>query len=227
MNDRLNIHQRLLAISAQVGGLPKDKETSQGPRYNYHGIDALEAALRPALLDHQVTTAVNLELVSSDFVSTPTQRNPNARSASMVGIVSVVFACADDPSDCVEMRAVGHGLDDRDKAPGKLLSYALKSLYIAAFHLKGGEDNEAGDQPPVTGGAGGASGAPAASDPFADLVPDNRLTNEQLQPLVEYCNKNQIEASALASFSEETFGRAPRFLTPAELQDLIRRHSKA
>ena len=43
------------------------------------------------------------------------------------------------------MRTLGHGIDPSDKAPGKAVTYALKTAYIGLFHLKGQIDNEAGE----------------------------------------------------------------------------------
>ena len=60
--------------------------------------------------------------------------------------VEVTFINADDPEDRCSFKAVGHGIDRSDKAPGKATTYAVKTVYLNAFHLKGQPDNEADDR---------------------------------------------------------------------------------
>lgn len=129
--DGRNVYQRLVAVMDEVGRVamagtaPKE---AGGYRYVRH--DDVTAAVRPALVKHGVLVVPSVARHERDGNMTVLE-------------VDVAFVNADDPSDRVEVRHVGYGIDRQDKGPGKGLSYAVKYALLKVLSLETGDDPEA------------------------------------------------------------------------------------
>ena len=76
-------------------------------------------------------------------------KNPIIR---LEGVVDVFFVNIDEPTDRACVRVPAHALDAGDKAPGKLVSYAVKMAMLKIFSIETGEDDEARVEKTATGG---------------------------------------------------------------------------
>lgn len=141
MTEKKNLMQRLLAISEEAGALEK---TGQADRkiggYAFHRIDDVEGALRPLFVKQGVAALPSLvdHATEAHQVRDKTQYVVEA-------VVDVTFVNADDPTDRATVRSFGQGIDFSDKGPGKAMSYAVKTAYLMALHLKGQPDAEEDD----------------------------------------------------------------------------------
>lgn len=137
-----NLYQRLIAIIDDAGALGKSGKTNYGDKYAYHKIDDVEEHLRPLLVKHGVVAMVS---VTSHAMSEAGLTRNQAMQWQADVELEVTFVNADDPSERETVRAWGQGIDTSDKGAGKAMSYALKNLYLATFHLRGQPDNEEHD----------------------------------------------------------------------------------
>jgi hypothetical protein len=151
MSDQLNLHQRLLAIINDLGAIAKEGKYDAGAtRFRYHAIDDCVDNLRPMLVKHGVTYtihAVQQELLEYDHVTNYQGKEQHKRALHAKVLLEVTFFNADDPTQTMTAIAPGDGIDFADKSFGKAVSYALKTILLAIFQLRGQPDNEAdGDQ---------------------------------------------------------------------------------
>lgn len=184
MNE-LKVYQAISAITDALRkkGISKTSSASGGKfAYKYRGIDAVYAALSPLLPEHKIIIApVRIEKEDDSF----------AGSMRLVRIkVTYQITSTEDGSHfCVE--TLGEGADTGDKAAGKAMSYAYKSLMFQLFCIPvDGIDDS--DQT--------ASPAPEAARPFIsqELVDRSRgAANEGKQAWMTFwksCTQTEREA---------------------------------
>lgn len=137
-----NLHQRLIDVMTFMGAIGKGGQTSYGEKYAYHKIDDIDDKLREALVQCGVVaviTAIN-DRKLEDFVD-ESRQGKITWYAECVVVITLINV--DTPSERMDIIGWGQGLDFSDKATGKAISYAAKSAYLSAFHLRGQPDNEA------------------------------------------------------------------------------------
>ena len=125
MTDKLNVHQRLASVMAEVSYI--QKEAKRGMNYTIVSHDAVTAKVRPALLKHGIVYyPVRCEHL----------HNGNRAECSL----TVRFVNIDDPADYFDVPTFGYGIDPQDKGPGKAMSYAVKYALLKALGLETGDD---------------------------------------------------------------------------------------
>lgn len=139
----LNLHQRIVRIMETMGAIKKTGKTNYGEKFEYHKIDDVDDKLQDALVKHGVVATVtnirDSKLESREGVD----KYGNSRvEYSAQCLIEITLVNADNPSDTSMIIGWGQGLDYSDKAIGKAMSYAQKSAYLSAFHLRGQPDIE-------------------------------------------------------------------------------------
>lgn len=147
MSDK-NLHQRLLDVMQTMGAVGKGGRTDYGEKFAYHKIDDIDDKLRVALVEHGViATIIEIKDRKLDHFE-ETDRYGKPRTTWYAECLIVLeLVNADNPEDRKTIQGWGQGLDYSDKATGKAISYAAKSAYLSAFHLRGQPDNEQDDIP--------------------------------------------------------------------------------
>lgn len=162
---KLNVHQRLAAVMAEVSYIQKERKS--GMNYTIVSHDAVTAKVRPALLKHGIVYYP---------VRCEHQHNGNRAECAL----TVRFVNVDEPSDHFDVPTFGYGIDPQDKGPGKAMSYAVKYALLKALGLETGDDpdTESVDYHPVDlTVAKAASGA--ASDAKSRLMACTTLSHLQ------------------------------------------------
>lgn len=148
METKLNIHQRLHAVMQAVDYIQKEKKA--GMNYTIVSHDSVTAKVRP-------------ELVKAGVVYYPVRidrkQDGNRTEIDMV----VRFANVDIPTDFIDVAAIGYGIDNQDKGPGKATSYAVKYALLKALGLETGDDPDNESIPHVKFDARAEGAAIAAS----------------------------------------------------------------
>ena len=120
-----NIYQRLAKAMESVSYIQKQK--GGGLQYSVVTHDSVTAAVRPALL------AVGVIYFPTEMAHV---QNGNRTEVTL----KVRFVNIDNPEDCIEVPAIGYGIDQQDKGPGKAVSYAVKYALLKAMGLETGDD---------------------------------------------------------------------------------------
>jgi hypothetical protein len=126
MPEQLNIHQRLLAIMADIDYIQKGPKTVNG-QYRYASHDQVTSALHPLFVKHRV-------------LPVPTTADMKQEGNRTSLLLKVDFVNVDEPGQCVSVLFPGFGVDPGDKGPGKAISYAFKMACLKTFCLETGED---------------------------------------------------------------------------------------
>jgi hypothetical protein len=128
-----------------MGAIAKNGQATYGDKYAYHRIDDIDDKLRDALIEHGVVAMVtSIEDRQMDHWQDPPDRYDKVKTTwHCECLITIEFVNVDNPEDRTKIVGWGQGLDNSDKATGKAISYALKSAYLSAFHLRGQPDNEA------------------------------------------------------------------------------------
>jgi len=135
-----NIYQRIHAVMQEVGYVQKDATVEAGGGRSYKGVshDAVVAALRPAMVKHGIV--LHVTQIEEKAVEGQTARGyPKIRYEAWYEIALVNI---DSPDDRAVYRMHAHAEDGGDKAPGKSVSYAVKTVLLKAFDLETGENDE-------------------------------------------------------------------------------------
>jgi len=125
-----NIYQRILAVMAEIDYVKKDGKT---PQYPYVSHDKVTALMHKAFVKHGI---VCIPHVKSSV------QNTNRTEV----LLQVDFINPDDPSDSIFTTALGYGIDNGDKGPGKAISYAFKYALLKTFCLETGDDTDSDDK---------------------------------------------------------------------------------
>lgn len=139
----LNIYQRINKVMDEVEYVKKDKAVSGG------------GASYKAVTHDQVVSAVRSSLVKNGIVIEPRQisgeflvlRDMNAKPAPVkmglyTGSYEINFVNIDKPEERTFITVQAHANDNGDKAPGKAMTYAVKTAVVKQFYLETGEDDE-------------------------------------------------------------------------------------
>ena len=160
-----NLHQRLIEVMRTMGAIGKSGQATYGDKYAYHKIDDIDDKLRGALIEHGVVAMIiAIQDRKLDHYQEPPDKYGKVKTTWYCEcMITIELVNVDNPEDRAKIVGWGQGLDNSDKATGKAISYAAKSAYLSAFHLRGQPDNESEniikpspgeDQPPAGGDQG-------------------------------------------------------------------------
>lgn len=140
-----NLYQRILAVMKDVPYVQKDATVDAGAGRSYKGVthDAVIAKLRKPMIEHGIVLTVAQK--SEHAVEGQTAKGyPKIRYEAWY---DVTLTNADNPEDVLTYPVHAHAEDGGDKAPGKAMSYAVKTVLLKAFALETGESDESRYQP--------------------------------------------------------------------------------
>lgn len=133
----MNIYQRINEVRKEVAYIQKDAKV-QGYKAVSH--DMVVAALRPALINHGIV--IYPSLLKGEMVPTGTATSSGTPIMRYEAEHVVTFINVDDKDDFVQMTISSHANDHGDKAPGKAVSYAVKTAELKMFSLETGDNDE-------------------------------------------------------------------------------------
>lgn len=139
----LNIYQRINKVMADVEYVKKDKAVSGGGA-NYKAVthDQVVSAVRNSLVKNGIV--IEPKQISGEFL---VLRDMNAKPAPVkmglyTGSYEINFVNIDKPEERTSITVQAHANDNGDKAPGKAMTYAVKTAVVKQFYLETGEDDE-------------------------------------------------------------------------------------
>ena len=139
------VYPALREVLAGIGAIPKGRETSDGARYKYRGIDDVLSALQPLLAEHRLVMTPRYHGLEVREVVIGRNKTPGWQVTLQL---SLTFRHAGDGSVSDPIETYGTGWDTNDKAVYKAMSGALKYALYQAFSIPTEEakDPEAGEQ---------------------------------------------------------------------------------
>ena len=143
----LNIYQRINNVMKAVKYVQKDSSVSgMGGGYKAVSNDQVVSVIREALVENGIM--VYPEQIDGSFLQ---MRDVNAtpqpiKMGLYAGTYKFTFVNIDKPEDTFTATVQAHANDNGDKAPGKALSYASKTVFLKVFCLETGENDESREE---------------------------------------------------------------------------------
>lgn len=144
----MNILQKINKVMMDVQYLQKDASIQS---YKAVTHDYLVSKARPSLVKYGIT--VKVDQISGGYDDTQNKVLESGKSKQRLycGEYCVYLVNVDDPNDFVSSVVHAHAMDSGDKAPGKAVTYAVKSAILKLLWLETGENDESrGDGKPYT-----------------------------------------------------------------------------
>ena len=139
----LNIYQRIAAVMREIPYVKKDDLIGkEGSSWSYMAVthDLITAMVRPLFLKYGIGIEVRQTAGTTTLTGTLTGKGtPIIR---FEGAYEVDFVNIDVPTDRICNSIVAHANDEGDKAPGKCVSYAIKTVLLKGLQIETGESDE-------------------------------------------------------------------------------------
>lgn len=138
-----NIYQRINAVMKEVQYIKKDGQVSGGgASYKAVTHDQVVSAVRSSMVKHGIV--IEPKQISGEFL---VMRDVNAtpqpiKMGLYSGSYEINFVNIDDPKDRTIVSVQAHASDNGDKAPGKAMTYAVKTAVVKQFYFETGENDE-------------------------------------------------------------------------------------
>ncbi len=144
--DGLNIHQRMLAITADLQTVAKNLTVDTGKNKSYKAVserDILDA-VKPLETKHGVYSypAVRRVLESQVLESENEFQGKTTKRTTFYERIETVyrFCNIDNPADYIDMTTFAEGIGSQDKGSGKAMTYADKYALMKAYKISTGDD---------------------------------------------------------------------------------------
>lgn len=120
--EQVPVHVAWSRVMGTVGNVAKSKQVTEGPRFNYRGVDQALNVFGPACRLHGVI--VLPVRVEASYRDTKTSTGKTTRECTVV----VAYRIYGPTGDHIEVQAAGESLDSGDKGSAKAQSVALRTL---------------------------------------------------------------------------------------------------
>ena len=138
----LNLFQKLSKISSEIKSAEKDLEISiGGAKYKAVSESVILNIVKPLEEKYGVYSyPYDRAIVDSNLVTTK-DRNGTEKTQFFERIETVYrFVNIDNPSEYIDMKSFGDGLDSGDKSVGKAMTYGDKYALMKAYKIVTGDD---------------------------------------------------------------------------------------
>ena len=215
------LHQRILKVMDSLAYIQKGDKRVNG-EYTFVSHDQVIQKLRPFLVDNGIILLTDvLEYKQVDFPPRLNKFGKEVYNSRTEATLNLRLVNADDPKDFIEGRAIGFGIDNGDKGPGKAISYAVKYFLLKNFCLETGDDPDKdadprgqNETPPP------AKKAPVEPKPAAPV--SNPISEAQMKMLRAKAKEKDINPNEVKDQIMTKFGKASsKDLTSKEASELI------
>lgn len=188
----LNIYQRINAVMKTVDYIEKCERKVNG-QYRFVSHDQVTGILHKPLAENGIVMVPSVESYKIDGNRTEVT-------------VSVKFVNIDEPSDFIEVKHIGYGIDNGDKGPGKAISYATKYAMLKIFCLETGDDPD--------------QNANVVHEPAIAYISPSQV--KELEALFDNCTEDkqiEIRTTLKDKFKSPSFAKLP-----AEVYERLKKH---
>ncbi len=138
VDEKLNLHQRLLAVRSEVSYAKKDKKSNADGKFPYVSSSQILSLIGPALIAAGV-------LLSTRILKTEVSDHTTAKGGHQYFTqiwTEHTWTNVDKPEDKMVCEWYGQGLDPGEKGVGKAVTYAEKYFLLKFFNIATGEDDD-------------------------------------------------------------------------------------
>lgn len=130
-----NIIERLVRVKTAVGAVAKTERNTQGPGFNFRGIDRVVNAVSGALIEEGIVVYPETSTVlSSELVHYGSKNAVGFRTTVQA---TYVFSCDGGGKSpySLPVQVIGEGIDSGDKSTAKAMSVAFRIALLQALTL--------------------------------------------------------------------------------------------
>ncbi len=171
----MNIYQRLLAATAEIGYVAKNLKVDINKNNSYKAVaeaDVLDA-VKPIEEKYGIYSyPVDRKVIKDEVFTTQTTYDGKTTEKNTFFMrleITYRFVNVDKPEEFIDIKTYGDGVDTQDKAPGKAMTYGDKYALLKAYKIHTGDDPDAG----------------ASGDLQRKVKPQDKPTAEQLKQAQE------------------------------------------
>lgn len=138
----LNIFQKMSMATARIQKVAKKLKVGEGTKQSYNAVseaDVLEA-VKPIEIELGIYSyPFDRKIVTE---SRDTFKNSFGEKENYIIRLETIyrFVNTDNPSEFIDIKTYGDGVDSQDKAPGKAMTYADKYALLKAYKIGTGDD---------------------------------------------------------------------------------------
>lgn len=117
----MNIYESIAAVQADVDFIGKDKQTQQGEKYKYRGVDQVLNTLHPVFAKHKMFAVPEvLDILNRE------ERTTKNGGKVLYQVLKVKYTFYAEDGTSVSAVVVGEAMDSGDKVSNKCMSVAYK-----------------------------------------------------------------------------------------------------
>lgn len=144
METKLNLYQKIQAVSDEIMNIEKDMTVGKG-NYTYKAVSdaSVTIQVKRAETKHRVLSIpIKQELISSETIK---RMRDGKESLLYVDNIKMTLRIIDldDVKQFIDIESFGKGVDNGDKGFGKASTYARKYALLNAYKIATGEDPDA------------------------------------------------------------------------------------
>lgn len=201
MDEKINLFQRMLAITNELGTVAKNLDIQQTKTSSYKAVSERDVidAVKPLEAKYGVFSyPVRREVIESEILESEREYNGNKTkviSKYMRVATTYAFVNVDEPMERLEITSYGDGIDTGDKAPGKAMTYADKYALMKAYKISTGEDPDQEASPE----SGYKKVEKKATDKQIGLL---KSLYQEHDKLLEFCGVSKFEELSMQMASD-------------------------
>ncbi len=148
----MNIYEKLLAITNEIGTVAKNLEVGVG-KSQYKAVGEADVLKVVKELEYKYKVysyPSNRRIVDNSILQTRKEYNGQVTEGNQLFMrieVEYTFVNVEQPEEIVRITTYGDGIDTQDKAPGKAMTYADKYALLKAYKIITGEDPDQNHSP--------------------------------------------------------------------------------
>ena len=139
---KLNLYQRMLAITAELKTVAKNLDVQAGKGSSYKAVserDILDA-VKPLEEKYGVYSyPCDREILEASILESETQYGKKSTFFTRIK-TTYMFVNVDDPDDRITTITFSEGIDPQDKGSGKAMTYGDKYALMKAYKISTGDD---------------------------------------------------------------------------------------
>jgi len=143
-NKKLNLYEKIQAVSMEVMNIEKDMQVGSG-NYAYKAVSDRLVTLHVKKAENKfrvLSIPIKQELTSSEILKTIVNQKEHVKFIDNIKM-TVRIIDLDDPKQFIDVESYGKGVDTGDKGLGKASTYARKYALLNAYKIATGEDPDA------------------------------------------------------------------------------------
>lgn len=153
---QLNIYQKLMLVTNEIGLVAKNLNVSTGNNRSYKAVgerDVLDA-IKPIETKYGICSfPIDREIIKEEILSTKKTYNGTVVEGNQFFVrikAGYRFVNVDNPSEFIDFHwSYGDGIDNSDKALGKAMTYCDKYSLMKFYKISTGDDSDQEEAPVV------------------------------------------------------------------------------